>query len=69
MTDPNDAQKLMKECARRSIELLLDNIGPLGFLAARPTEHAVAPGYPYIPIPIRTAMAPRTATLFAMIKG
>jgi len=37
--------ELIEECARRSLELLHENLGPHGFLAARPTGKAVARGY------------------------
>ncbi|MFY9326935.1 MAG: glycoside hydrolase 100 family protein [Georgfuchsia sp.] len=40
----NDAV-IVEECARRSLELLRENLGPHGFRAARPTDKAVARGY------------------------
>ncbi|TRZ94318.1 MAG: glycoside hydrolase [Rhodocyclaceae bacterium] len=40
-----DDAGVIEECARRSLELLHENLGPYGFLAARPTDKAVARGY------------------------
>ena len=36
---------MIDECARRSLDLLRENLGPHGFLAARPSSKAVARGY------------------------
>lgn len=44
MTKTDDAA-LIEECARRSLDLLRENLGPYGFLAARPTDKAMARGY------------------------
>jgi len=44
MTMTDDAA-LIDECARRSLDLLRENLGPHGFLAARPTDKAAARGY------------------------
>ena len=37
--------ELIEECALRSLDLLRENLGPHGFLAARPTKKAVARAY------------------------
>lgn len=44
MNSAGDAA-LIEGCARRSLALLHENLGPHGFLAARPSDKAVARGY------------------------
>jgi glycogen debranching enzyme len=44
MTVPDDT-RLIEECVKRSLDLLRENLGPHGFLAARPTDKAIARGY------------------------
>ena len=36
---------MIEECVQRSLDLLRENLGPNGFLAARPTDKAIARGY------------------------
>jgi len=40
-----DDTQLIEECLKRSLDLLRENLGPHGFLAARPTDKAIARGY------------------------
>ena len=45
MNQDNDNNRLIAECVQRSFELLRENLGQHGFIAARPTNKAMARSY------------------------